>query len=154
MHKTVIYNTGETIRFRRWSGKGYAIFRSLHRHVTIGRVCKSIADSALSKDKNTMNLGGGGSDTRTQKEEEAQPPEGSPELLSILFSLSASGLSAAMKLTNIPEVPATYSHLFVIHTSGVTKEPHHIHTDAHGFSSSLRSFYTYYYDRRTGKESA
>ena len=84
MHKTVIYNTGETIRFRRWSGKGYAIFRSLHRHVTIGRVCKSIADSALSKDKNTMNLGGGGSDTRTQKEEEAQPPEGSPELLSIL----------------------------------------------------------------------
>ena len=142
MHKTVIYNTGETIRFRRWSGKGYAIFRSLHRHVTIGRVCKSIADSALSKDKNTMNLGGGGSDTR------------SPELLSILFSLSASGLSAAMKLTNIPEVPATYSHLFVIHTSGVTKEPHHIHTDAHGFSSSLRSFYTYYYDRRTGKESA
>lgn len=143
MHKTVIYNTGETIRFRRWSGKGYAIFRSLHSHVTIGRVCKSIADSALSKDKNTMNLGGGGSDTRTQKEEEAQPPEGSPELLSILFSLSASGLSAAMKLTNIPEVPATYSHLFVIHTSGVTKEPHHIHTDAHGFSSSLRSFYTY-----------
>lgn len=143
MHKTVIYNTGETIRFRRWSGKGYAIFRSLHRHVTIGRVCKSIADSALSKDKNTMNLGNGGSDTRTQKEEEAQPPEGSPELLSILFSLSASGLSAAMKLTNIPEVPATYSHLFVIHTSGVTKEPHHIHTDAHGFSSSLRSFYTY-----------
>ena len=146
MHKTVIYNTGETIRFRRWSGKGYAIFRSLHRHVTIGRVCKSIADSALSKDKNTMNLGGGGSDTRTQKEEEAQPPEGSPELLSILFSLSASGLSAAMKLTNIPEVPATYSHLFVIHTSGVTKEPHHIHTDAHGFSSSLRSFILIYYD--------
>ncbi len=143
MHKTVIYNTGETIRFRRWSRKGYAIFRSLHSHVTIGRVCKSIADSALSKDKNTMNLGGGGSDTRTQKEEEAQPPEGSPELLSILFSLSASGLSAAIKLTNIPEVPATYSHLFVIHTSGVTKEPHHIHTDAHGFSPSLRSFYTY-----------
>ncbi len=143
MHKTVIYNTGETIRFRRWSGKGYAIFRSLHRHVTIGRVCKSIADSALSKDKNTMNLGGGGSDTRTQKEEEAQPPEGSPELLSILFLFPASGLSAAIKLTNIPEAPATYSHLFVIHTSGVTKEPHHIHTDAHGFSSSLRSFYTY-----------
>ena len=156
MHKTVIYNTGETIRFRRWSGKGYAIFRSLHRHVTIGRVCKSIADSALSKDKNTMNLGNGsrGSDTRTQKEEEAQPPEGSPELLSILFLFPASGLSAAIKLTNIPEAPATYFHLFVIHTSGVTKEPHHIHTDAHGCSSSLRSCYTYYYDRRTGKESA
>ena len=138
MHKTVIYNAEKTIRFRCWSRKGYAIFRSLHSHVTIGRVCKSIADSALSKDKNTMNLGNGsrGSDTRTQKEEEPQPPEGSPELLSILFLFPASGLSAAIKLTNIPE------------------EPHHIHTDAHGFSSSLRSFYTYYYDRRTGKESA
>ncbi len=143
MHKTVIYNTGETIRFRRWSGKGYAIFRSLHRHVTIGRVCKSIADSALSKDKNTMNLGGGGSDTRTQKEEEAQPPEGSPELLSILFLFPASGLSAAMKLTNIPEVPATYSHLFVIHTSGVTKRTHGHPYGCGGVLSSLRSFYTY-----------
>ena len=143
MHKTVIYNTGETIRFRRWSGKGYAIFRSLHRHVTIGRVCKSIADSALSKDKNTMNLGGGGSDTRTQKEEEAQPPEGSPELLSILFLFPASGLSAAMKLTNIPEVPATYSHLFVIHTSGVTKRTHGHPYGCGGVLSSLRSVYTY-----------
>ena len=57
MHKTVIYNAEKTIRFRCWSRKGYAIFRSLHSHVTIGRVCKSIADSALSKDKNTMNLG-------------------------------------------------------------------------------------------------
>ena len=54
MRKTVIYNTGETIRFRCWNRKGYAIFRSLHRHVTIGRVCKSIADSALKKDKNTL----------------------------------------------------------------------------------------------------
>ena len=56
MRKTVIYNTGGTIRFRCWNRKGYAIFRSLHRHVTIGRVCKSIADSALKKDKNTLNL--------------------------------------------------------------------------------------------------
>ena len=55
MRKTVIYNTGETIRFRCWNRKGYAIFRSLHRHVTIGHVCKSIADSALKKDKSTLD---------------------------------------------------------------------------------------------------
>ena len=80
MRKTVIYNTGETIRFRCWNRKGYAIFRSLHRHVTIGRVCKSIADSALKKDKNTLNLENrrGGVDFRMQTEEEAWPPEGSP----------------------------------------------------------------------------
>ena len=126
MRKTVIYNTGETIRFRCWNRKGYAIFRSLHRHVTIGRVCKSIADSALKKDKNTLNLENrrGGVDFRMQTEEEAWPPEGSPELSSVLFFLSAFGSSAAIKLTNIPEAPATYSHLFVTHKSGVTKEPH------------------------------
>ena len=98
MRKTVIYNTGGTIRFRCWNRKGYAIFRSLHRHVTIGRVCKSIADSALKKDKNTLNLENrrGGVDFRMQTEEEAWAPE----------------------------APATYSHLFVTHKSGVTKEPH------------------------------
>ena len=32
MRKTVIYNTGETIRFRCWNRKGYAIFRSLPRY--------------------------------------------------------------------------------------------------------------------------
>lgn len=51
MRKTVIYNAEKTIRFRCWNRKGYAIFRSLHRHVTIGRVCKSIADSALKRTK-------------------------------------------------------------------------------------------------------
>ena len=73
MRKTVIYNTGETIRFRCWNRKGYAIFRSLHRHVTIGHVCKSIADSALKKDKSTLNLENrrGGVDFRMQTEEKA-----------------------------------------------------------------------------------
>jgi hypothetical protein len=80
----------------------------------------------LKKDKNTLNLENrrGGVDFRMQTEEEAWPPEGSPELSSVLFFLSAFGSSAAIKLTNILEAPATYSHLFVTHKSGVTKEPH------------------------------
>lgn len=36
-------------RFRRWSRKGYAVFCSLGRLVTIGRGCKSIADASLRK---------------------------------------------------------------------------------------------------------
>ncbi len=40
-----------SIRFRRWSRKGYAAFMSLHKAVTIGHVCRSIADAALSKNK-------------------------------------------------------------------------------------------------------
>ena len=37
------------IRFRQWSRKGYAIFASLGKHVTIGHVCKSIAEASLTK---------------------------------------------------------------------------------------------------------
>ncbi len=40
-----------SVRFRRWSRKGYAVFVSLHRAVTIGHVCRSIMDAALSKNK-------------------------------------------------------------------------------------------------------
>ncbi|MCM1373107.1 MAG: hypothetical protein NC113_03320 [Bacteroides sp.] len=36
-------------RFRRWSRKGYAVFSSLGKLVTIGRGCKSIADASLRK---------------------------------------------------------------------------------------------------------
>lgn len=38
-----------TVRFRRWSRKGYAAFASLGRCVTIGQVCKSITERALAK---------------------------------------------------------------------------------------------------------
>ncbi len=38
-----------SIRFRRWSRKGYAVFCSLSADVTIGRVCKSICEMALRK---------------------------------------------------------------------------------------------------------
>lgn len=36
-------------RFRRWSRKGYAVFCSLGKLVTIGHCCKSIADASLRK---------------------------------------------------------------------------------------------------------
>lgn len=39
----------KTIRFRRWSRKGYAMFASLGRGVTIGTVGKGIADRSLRK---------------------------------------------------------------------------------------------------------
>lgn len=38
-----------TVRFRRWSRNGYAIFRSLQIQVTIGQLTKSISDKALDK---------------------------------------------------------------------------------------------------------
>ena len=50
MKKVCSYKAG-SIRFRRWSRKGYAVFVSLRIAVTIGHVCRSIADAALSKNK-------------------------------------------------------------------------------------------------------
>lgn len=38
-----------TIRFRRWSRAGYAVFCSLSNTVTIGRLAVSIADKSLQK---------------------------------------------------------------------------------------------------------
>ena len=43
MHENTLHSQRKSIRFRRWSRKNYAAFGSLHRHVTIGRVCKGIA---------------------------------------------------------------------------------------------------------------
>ena len=40
------------IRFRHWSRKAYAAFASLGKHVTIGHVCKSIAEASLCKSVN------------------------------------------------------------------------------------------------------
>lgn len=42
-----------TIRFRRWSRKAYAAFASIGKCVTIGCLRKSVADSSLSKQKNS-----------------------------------------------------------------------------------------------------
>ncbi|MGN0036284.1 MAG: hypothetical protein ACI36X_03580 [Bacteroidaceae bacterium] len=48
MKKTIL-RTIRTLRFRRWSRKGYAAFCSMGRVVSIGRLKKSIADASLGK---------------------------------------------------------------------------------------------------------
>lgn len=47
----IIYKNRQTIRFRRWSRKAYAVFCSVGRCVTIGCLSKTVADSSLSKQK-------------------------------------------------------------------------------------------------------
>lgn len=46
-------NNNNSIRFRRWSRKGYAVFASLSKAVTIGVVQFSIEKQALKKTKHT-----------------------------------------------------------------------------------------------------
>lgn len=60
MHEITLHSQRKSIRFRRWSRKNYAVFGSLHRHVTIGRVCKGIADSSLDKARHIVSVEGNG----------------------------------------------------------------------------------------------
>lgn len=39
------------VRFRKWNRKGYALFASLHKIVSIGKVGLSISDKSLKKSK-------------------------------------------------------------------------------------------------------
>lgn len=73
-------------RFRRWSRKGYAVFCSLGKLVTIGHCCKSIADASLRKSgmmslSSCMVLG-----ERCAEDEECPPGEAVD--LPLLCSLS------------------------------------------------------------------
>jgi len=47
--KTKKTHTASSIRFRRWSRAGYAVFCSLARTVTIGSLAVSISDKSLQK---------------------------------------------------------------------------------------------------------
>lgn len=49
------YSFKKSVRFRKWSRKAYGIFSSICYQVSIGHVCKWIADSALSKKNNIIN---------------------------------------------------------------------------------------------------
>lgn len=49
-------STYRTTRFRRWSRASYAIFASLHKEVSIGRVSKDIADASLAKCGGTVSV--------------------------------------------------------------------------------------------------
>ena len=47
--KTKEKHTASSIRFRRWSRAGYAVFCSLSRTVTIGNLAVSVSDKSLQK---------------------------------------------------------------------------------------------------------
>lgn len=51
-----VYSNKQVIRFRRWSRKGYAMFCSLGKCVTIGNLKKGIADVSLGKQANVCTL--------------------------------------------------------------------------------------------------
>jgi len=73
MHSQTI-NSGNTIRFRRWSRVGYAIFNSLTRCVNIGALSASVCDKTLQKlEVNTLTERCFG--TKSFNDDESNPTE-------------------------------------------------------------------------------
>ena len=51
-----LINKKVVLRFKQWSRKSYAAFRSIGRHVTIGTLKNILADSLLGKQQNLIPL--------------------------------------------------------------------------------------------------
>lgn len=98
------------IRFRKWSNKGYAIFSSLGRCVTIGHLSKEIADSSLSKQQRGCNnsLFYSWYNSLTENIEKIHPPEVNEDdvqidtILSTIYVLLAKSVTIYCA-TEIPE---------------------------------------------------
>lgn len=75
MHSRILH-TPKSIRFRRWSRAGYAVFCSLACSVTIGCIAISISDKSLQKSNNTALIScstvGTDSDSQGKIKEEAE----------------------------------------------------------------------------------
>ena len=69
-------HTGTVVRFKRWSRKRYAAFCSVGRVVTIGHVCKSIADASMSKQGWTACMQGAWSGNAAHCRERAEEDAG------------------------------------------------------------------------------
>lgn len=69
-------HTGTVVRFKRWSRKRYAAFCSVGRVVTIGHVCKSIADASMSKQGWTACMQGAWSGNAAHSRERAEEDAG------------------------------------------------------------------------------
>ncbi len=71
------------LRFRRWSRNPYAAFCSLGRNVTIGVVCRSIADASLKKTSGLLTIADAAGNSRFPVEDDDGPlPEDCPSLAS------------------------------------------------------------------------
>ena len=78
-------NKSISLRFRQWSRKSYAAFKSIGRQVTIGRLKSVVADTLLGKQKNIISIfiTAWKNDNKAQENEWDAPPD--EELLLELF---------------------------------------------------------------------
>jgi hypothetical protein len=111
MHSRVLH-TPKSIRFRRWSRVGYAVFCSLACSVTIGCVVISISDKSLQKSNNTAliscNTVGTDSDSPWKIKEDA-------ELEFALQQIEETTLSQAL-VDNTVACGHIISYIFIHHS--------------------------------------
>ena len=84
------FHTKLSLRFKKWSRKSYAAFKSIGRHVTIGSLKNVVADALLRKQKNVLSIfitSWKNNDEARDNEWDNPPEEG---LLLELYSLTIS----------------------------------------------------------------
>ena len=91
MNKSLLYKQN-TIRFRQWSGKAYAVFASLGKEVNIGHVDMDICDKASEKNDQINSLTVAKSECLLEEsfDQEEFPVVNPESQLRLLFTITAS----------------------------------------------------------------
>lgn len=135
MHENTLHNQRKSIRFRRWSRKNYAVFGSLHRHVTIGRVCKGIADSSLDKARHIVSVEGNGQCVYAMdgiREQDASPYDIGIPLGCVMLLLM--GLPVAVEPGAVRLLVLEKLRIIVIYRNGMAKGfVWHLVVGVHGY---------------------
>lgn len=147
MNSRSSYNR-QTIRFRRWSRRAYAAFASIGRCVTIGNVCKSIADSSLSKRKRNIPVDGreirtAGSEGRTEAD---CPPYGvAADCCGTIRTIALPSCRLAATGEEAQAIPYyIYTLLYIYPYTFYIKEQYSEETQRCGLSEVRRSAPSYY----------
>lgn len=106
-------NAKSSIRFRRWSRAGYAVFCSLACTVTIGCLAVCISDKSLEKDNGISNIT---SAVTTSYKEGA---DRSPDILELIASLQNIQEISFIETTS-DNTTACYQvkYIYIIHQNG------------------------------------
>ncbi len=95
-----------SIRFRRWSRVGYAIFSSLKKNVTIGAIGVEISDKSLQKSTTTCNV------AHLNSEYEANSPDTFKDLSEIEFALAQFNALALVDFSATEKIVCTQDLLY------------------------------------------
>lgn len=116
------YKIKQSVRFRCWSRKRYAMFLSLGRQVTIGYLAKDIVEVALKKQKGVVSQSCCVQPERECREEEERTGE-RPASFLLLSAVLQPQVAADTSCGVSDEIEIINSYVPGWHTDGVVLQP-------------------------------